>query len=136
MFLMLIASVIGSVHWIAGLAIGGFAWRRHRSAGLKLSLAALAGLTALQIISSSMFNLLIPSKQTCFRGSGTSATLGWRATAVQSEPKRDWPVPWPKANTWVDPQEAKTRKSVVVDHFSSHAKTRLALPPGLFDSGF
>ncbi len=60
MFLMLIASVIGSVHWIAGLAIGGFAWRRHRSAGLKLSLAALAGLTALQIISGSMFNLLIP----------------------------------------------------------------------------
>ena len=60
MFLVFIASVIGSAPWIAGLAVGGFAWRRRRSAGLKLSLAALAGLTTLQVIRGSMFNLLLP----------------------------------------------------------------------------
>jgi hypothetical protein len=60
MFLLLLASVSGSAQWIAGLAVSGFAWRRHRSAGLKLSLAALAGLTALEIIAGSVFTLLIP----------------------------------------------------------------------------
>jgi len=60
MALILIVSVIGSAPWIAGLAISGFAWRRRRSAGLKLSMAALAGLTTLQIIRGSMFTLLLP----------------------------------------------------------------------------
>ncbi len=60
MLLLLLASVSGSAQWIAGLAVSGFAWRRHRSAGLKLSLAALAGLTALEIIAGSVFTLLIP----------------------------------------------------------------------------
>lgn len=54
------ASVIGSGPWIAGLVISGFAWRRRRSAAMKLSVAALAGLTALHIIRGSLFTLVMP----------------------------------------------------------------------------
>ncbi len=75
MFLILVASVIGSAPWIAGLAIGGFAWRRRKSAGLKLSLLALAGLTALQIIGSSMIHLQLPRFINAGYNAGTVAGI-------------------------------------------------------------
>ena len=53
----LISSLVGSTPWIVGVVIGGVAWRRRRSLGLKLAIAAFAGLIALQIIGS---NVIMP----------------------------------------------------------------------------
>ena len=50
----LIASLVRSAPWIVGVVIGGVAWRRRKSVGLKLALAAFAGLIALQIIGGSV----------------------------------------------------------------------------------